>query len=332
MRKFVFGAALAACFSAASLPVPAQPVPGSLDVQWNAGAADCSANPQPPLQVHRYEAQTFILRENPCATAEAPFLYLLVGSTTALLVDTGDVADPATMPLAKTVRSLLPGGATGTMPLIVVHTHGHLDHRVGDAQFEGLRNVRLIGSDLASVRSWFGFADWPNGVAEVDLGDRTVDVIPTPGHHPSHVAFHDRRTGLFLSGDFLLPGRLLVNDIDAYRASAIRVADFVKDRTVSHVLGAHVELDVDGQPLPWGSSHHPRERALQLARTDLIALPAALDGFNGFYARRGIFVIINPIHNLEALASAAILLLAGCAWWLWRFLRRRKIRKQRLPA
>lgn len=332
MMKSVLGAVLAACFGAAPLPVPAQLVPGSLDVQWNAGAEDCAANPQPPLQVHRYEAQTFILRENLCATSEAPFIYLLVGSTRALLIDTGDVADPATMPLAKTVLSLLPDGVTGRMPLIVVHTHGHMDHRAGDAQFEGLPNVRLIGSDLASVRSYFGFADWPNGVAEVDLGDRTIDVIPTPGHHPSHVAFHDRRTGLFLSGDFLLPGRLLVDDIDAYRASAIRVADFVKDRTVSHVLGAHIELDVDGQPLPWGSSHHPREHALQLTRQDLLALPAALDGFNGFYARRGIFVIINPIHNLEALAAAAILLLAGGGWWLWRFLRRRKIRKQRLPA
>ena len=91
-----------------SSPVQSQLVPGSMDVHWNEGAADCTKNPQPPLQVHPYNARTFILRENPCNTAEAPFMYLLVGSTKALLIDTGDVADPKEMPLAQTVMTLLP--------------------------------------------------------------------------------------------------------------------------------------------------------------------------------------------------------------------------------
>lgn len=301
-----------------------QPVPGSLDVQWAAGAEDCAANPPPPIQVHRYEAQTFILRENPCATPEAPFIYLLVGSAKALLIDTGDVADPHLMPLAQTVLAQLPGEAPSKMPLIVVHTHGHLDHRAGDKQFENLPNVELIRSDLASVRSYFGFADWPNGVAHIDLGDRTVDVIPTPGHHPSHVAFYDHRTGLFLSGDFLLPGRLLIDDIGAYQASAQSVADFVKDRPVSHVLGAHIELDADNELLPWGSTHHPREHVLQLGKDDLLALPATLGDFNGFYAQRGIFVLVQSMHILEALAAASLLAFVAAGWGLRRFLRRHK--------
>src|SRR5580700_10561789 len=89
-------------------PARSQLVSGSMDVHWNAGASDCAANPQPPLQVHSYNARTFILRENPCFTFEAPFLYLLVGSTRALLIDTGDVADPKQMPVAQTVMALLP--------------------------------------------------------------------------------------------------------------------------------------------------------------------------------------------------------------------------------
>src|SRR5436309_6418993 len=62
-----------------------KPVPGSLDPHWNEGASDCKATPQPPLQVHAYEPQTFILRQNPCADFEANFLYLLIGSDKALL-------------------------------------------------------------------------------------------------------------------------------------------------------------------------------------------------------------------------------------------------------
>jgi hydroxyacylglutathione hydrolase len=44
----------------------AEPVPGSLPAQWNIGAEDCEASPQPPLQMHTYEPQTFILRQSPC--------------------------------------------------------------------------------------------------------------------------------------------------------------------------------------------------------------------------------------------------------------------------
>lgn len=96
---------------------------GSLDMHWREGSADCTRHPQPPIEVHRYNAQTFILREGLCSTYEAPFMYLLVGSSKALLIDTGDVADASQMPLAKTVMSLLPDVGTAKMPLIVVHTH-----------------------------------------------------------------------------------------------------------------------------------------------------------------------------------------------------------------
>jgi hydroxyacylglutathione hydrolase len=65
----------------ASPPTRAQLVPGSLDVHWNEGSSNCAANPQPPLQVHPYNSQAFILREGLCTTFEAPFLYLLIGST-----------------------------------------------------------------------------------------------------------------------------------------------------------------------------------------------------------------------------------------------------------
>ena len=53
---------------------------GSLDARWNEGAADCKAGRQAPLEVHAYNQQTFILRENLCATFEAPFMCLLIES------------------------------------------------------------------------------------------------------------------------------------------------------------------------------------------------------------------------------------------------------------
>ena len=315
---------LCALLTACSILSPAhsQLVPGTMDVHWNEGSKDCVKNPQPPLQVHRYNAQTFILRQSLCATYEAPFIYLLIGKTKSLLIDTGAVADAKTMPLAQTVISLLANGGS-SLPLMVVHTHGHLDHRSGDDQFRVLPDVEVVPTDLESVKSRLGVADWPNGIGQIDLGDRVIDVIPTPGHYPSHVAYYDRQTGLFFSGDFVLPGRLLIEDTDADLASARRVAEFVEQRPVTYVLGAHIELDESGK-IFLGTRYHPNERPLQLTKQDLLALPGIVSGFNGFYAKRGVYVLMNQNRILILLGVGAVVLLVAIILILralWRRLR-----------
>ena len=298
--------------------------PGSMDMHWDPGAETCPAVEISPIQVHRYNAQTIVLREKLCSTWEAPFMYLLIGTKRALLIDTGDIADPKLMPLESLVMSLLPGESAAKLPLLVVHSHGHLDHRAGDPQFEGVNGIELVRSDLEHVRAFFGFADWPNGSAQIDLGDRIVDVLPAPGHHPAQLLYYDRDTGLVFSGDFLLPGRLLVDDWSAYEVSARRVAEFVKDRPVSFVLGGHVEKNRSGALLPWESTYHPDEHSLQLTKDDLAALPAALGKFNGFYTESGPFVMENGLRILIAAAVAVILVLVILGILIYRFIRRRR--------
>ena len=307
-------------------PAHSQLVPGTMDVRWNEGSEDCAKNPQPPIQVHRYNAQTFILRESLCATYEAPFIYLLIGKTKALLIDTGAVADAKIMPLAQTVISLLSNGGS-RLPLMVVHTHGHLDHRSGDDQFRALPDVEVVPTDLESVKSRLGIADWPDGIGQIDLDDRVIDVIPTPGHYPSHVAYYDRQTGLLFSGDFLLPGRLLIEDTDADLASARRVAKFVEHRPITYVLGAHIELDESGKTF-FGTRYHPNERPLQLTKQEVLVLPGIVSGFNGFYAKRGVYVLMNQNRILIFLGVAAVALLVAIILilrTLWRWLRSRAV-------
>ena len=306
-------------------PASAQLAPGSLDVKWSEGSENCEASPpQAPIQVHQYNAQTFILRESLCATFEAPFIYLLLGSSMALLIDTGAVEDPKAMPLADTVIGLLPMVGTSQMPLLVLHTHRHQDHRAGDPQFANLPGVQVVPAFLEDVRKHFSFKSWPEGSAQVELGDRIIDVIPTPGHNPTHVAFYDRNTGLFFSGDFLLPGRLLVDDIDEYLASAERVADFIRIRPITHVLGAHIEMNREEDLFPWKSTHHPLERVLPLTREDLLSLPETLRSFNGFYTEHGKWVLTNPSRQLMVVGAGAVLLLVALAWLVWWYFRRRR--------
>jgi len=320
-----FAALLAlAAISLAAFPSSAEPIAGSLPAQWNVGAEDCHASPQPPLQVHAYEPQTFILRQSPCADSEANFIYLLIGSDKALLIDTGAVADPQAMPLAKTVLELLPDKDDKKLPLLVAHTHRHLDHRAGDPQFASLPSVEVVPFDLDGVQRFFGFNKWPNGIAHVDLGGRIVEVIPTPGHNQTHLAFYDDRTGILFTGDFLMPARLLIEDARAYRESALRVIDFLKTRQLTHILGGHIELNAAGSAYRFGSHYHPNEHRLESTKADLAALPAALERFNGFYARYPNYILTNPIHNILVLSFAVLVVLTLAAVGLYRWFRRRR--------
>ncbi|MEQ1725393.1 MAG: MBL fold metallo-hydrolase [Sphingopyxis sp.] len=285
-------------------------MPGSLPRHWNEGAEDCAVAQQPPLQVHAYNPRTFVLRQSLCATGESNFLYLLVGDTRSLLIDTGDVADAAKMPLAETVLALMSQAGAAGHPLLVVHTHRHQDHRGGDAQFAALPRVTVVGYDLPNVQRHYGFSRWPHGVAQIELGGRIVDVVPTPGHETTHLVFYDRSTALLFSGDMLMPGRLLLEDSAADLASAQRLADWVRDRPIANVLGGHIERARSGELFASGSTHHPGERPLEMTKSDVLALPAAIEKFSGFYTQQGAFTIINPVHNLAAAATAALAVLA----------------------
>jgi hydroxyacylglutathione hydrolase len=315
---------LALAVALTSPPGWSQLAPGSMDIHWNEGSRNCANDPPPPLEEHQYNTRTFILRENLCATFEAPFMYLLIGSTKALLIDTGDIADPNVIPLADTVMRLLPGEGPAKLPLLVVHTHRHLDHRAGDAQFAHFSNAQVVGFDIDSVRHYYKFTDWPNGLAQVDLGDRTVDVIPTPGHNETEVSFYDRSMGLLFTGDFLMPARLLIDDASADVASAERVVTFAKDRPISFLLGGHIEMNSAGDLFPWESQYHPHEHALQMTKDDVLAMPAAIRSFNGFYTVRGKFTMENSIRILIALAGLVLLIVVAVVWILVRYIRRRR--------
>ncbi len=72
--KFLLSGLLGVGLLMASCSGWSQIATGSIDTHWNQGAKDCKANPQAaPIEVHAYNPRIFILRENLCATSEAPF-------------------------------------------------------------------------------------------------------------------------------------------------------------------------------------------------------------------------------------------------------------------
>jgi glyoxylase-like metal-dependent hydrolase (beta-lactamase superfamily II) len=46
---------------------------------------------------------------------------------------------------------------------------------------------------------------WIMGESTVSVGERDLDILPTPGHTRGHLVFHDRDNGLLFAGDHVLP-------------------------------------------------------------------------------------------------------------------------------
>jgi hydroxyacylglutathione hydrolase len=244
-------------------------VPGSLDVSWMHGAANCAESTDPELQVHAYNPTTYIVRQDKCRTFEAPFVYLLLGTDTALLLDTGATN---TTTLRDTVTPLV-----GARALLVAHTHSHGDHVASDGRFMGQPSTTVVGTTVGAVQAAVDIAPWPSDAAELDLGERVLDIVAIPGHEQTHIALYDRDTGLLFTGDTLYPGLLFINDWQTYRASIERLAAFVTSRPVSHVLGAHIEMtSAPGVNYPYGTIFQPDEHVLQLEAAHVIELDAAL--------------------------------------------------------
>ena len=259
------------------------PEPRVLDVEWIHGSPSAKHNTDPDVQVHAYDEHTFILRQNMAINYEAPFLFLLFGNTRAVLVDTGATDSAEFFPLRRVVEDLvrhwLDEHPRDGYPLLVLHTHAHGDHVAGDVQFTDRPDTTVVGADLNSAWAYFGFTDDPDGVARVDLGDRVLECLATPGHHEAAVTYYDPHTGFLLTGDTVYPGRLYVEDWAAFGRTIDRLIGFADIRPVTHVLGCHIEMTKEpGVDYPVLTTYQPDEPPLQMSVGQLRDIRGAIDG------------------------------------------------------
>jgi glyoxylase-like metal-dependent hydrolase (beta-lactamase superfamily II) len=274
---------------------------------WIHGAKDCASNTDPAIEVLKFDADTYILRQNRCVHPEAPFVFVLFGEQTVLVQDTGATADPNRFPLFDTVLSLIERRGRGTPQILVVHSHSHSDHTAADAQFRGQAGVTLVEPNRAAVREFFGVAQWPAGSATIDLGQRVVHVIPVPGHQEESIALYDAKTGWLLTGDTVYPGRVMVKDWSAYRSSIDRLVEFAKAHRVSVVLGSHIEMSASGMLFAPGNTYQPGEAPLPLGVEDLDALHQGLRQA-GAEAKEVVTpkVVVTPLGSAQRALGAAL--------------------------
>ena len=227
------------------------------------------------------------------------YSYLIVGTTRAVLFDAGTGTRDIT-PVARSLTSL---------PITVIPSHLHYDHVGALGRFDSTALIddpslraRITDSKLTLGRYEFlGFYDhleaptfhvderWAPG-STVDIGDRRLQIIATPGHTPTSVALYDEaRRQLFL-GDFIYPGELY-----AFLPAASRGAYLSTTRRLLSTLGPDTRLytaHMQDAPEP--------VRAPVLEMADMKALEATLVAIqegtlasSGFYPR--IFPVRGPI-------------------------------------
>lgn len=202
--------------------------------------------------------------------------YLIVGEKRALLFDTG----PGVRDITPVVRSLT------DRPVTALLSHLHFDHtgnfhRFADTALVDLPMLRACdknGLFHAPDEMFLGAVDgltwtpmpirqwWPVG-HHIDLGDRALDILATPGHSPESISLLDRERAILLAADFLYLGNLYGQIPGASLPDYLSAAEAL-DRVLSDdalILGAH------GKPLADGTHIAPR-----LARRDLTELIAGL--------------------------------------------------------
>jgi glyoxylase-like metal-dependent hydrolase (beta-lactamase superfamily II) len=192
--------------------------------------------------------------------AEETIAYLIVGTKQALLFDTGmGISD-----IKKVTAELT------NLPIVVLNTHTHNDHVGGNWQFEIIYGMDtdftranskgsaedaqaelapgLICGDLPKDFDPKTYATKPWHIAKflhdgdkMDLGDRRLEVLSTPGHTPDAMCLLDRANGLLFTGDTYYPAPIWLyrpeTDLDAYVASVKRLAALAPQLKL--VLGAH---------------------------------------------------------------------------------------------
>jgi hydroxyacylglutathione hydrolase len=261
--------------------------------------------PRPTLPVAgRWFDDYFVIEEiDPTTIAigepryyQGNYSYLIMGAERAILFDAGT----GTRDIVPVVRSLT------RLPITVIPSHLHFDHVGALGRFDRtalldtpslrariqngkltLQRYEFLGFQQGLANPTFPVDEWWRADTIVDLGNRRISVLSTPGHTPTSVSLYDVERQQLFVGDFIYPGHLYVFLPGASRSAYLATTRqlLAQTRPGTHIFTAHMA----DPPAP--------QRAPTLEIADLKALETTLVAIE-----QGRIQPIDP-GSLEAVAS-----------------------------
>jgi glyoxylase-like metal-dependent hydrolase (beta-lactamase superfamily II) len=215
---------------------------------------------EPWFEVYKVAPNTLAIYEP--HQSEETIAYLISGPKQSVLFDTGMGIGNLKALVTKLTSK----------PIVVLNSHTHNDHIGDNWQFpyvfgmdtaftkantkaarEGAQAEIGLGQICGATPKGFDPKTYETKAWHVSIpihdgfkinlgfGQRTLEVIATPGHTPDAICLLDRENGLLFTGDTYYPGPIWLyrpeTDLDAYVASVKKLAALAPNLKL--VLGAH---------------------------------------------------------------------------------------------
>ena len=222
--------------------------------------------------------------------------YLLLGTERAVLIDTGlGVAN-----IKSVVDSIT------SLPILVITTHVHWDHIGGHKYFRDFAvhekevswisekfpiPLQMVKENLTrkpcdfpsnfSIDSYYVFQGMPSCTIRdgdrIELGNRSLQVVHTPGHSPGHCCFYEKERGYLYSGDLIYSGCL-----DAFYPSTnpmdyMHSVDKIRKLDIQKLCPAHHAINI-----PVGIVDRIFQGFCQIYRQDKLKQGSGLFEFGDF--------------------------------------------------
>jgi len=224
------------------------------------------------FEVYEIATNLFVLYEP--RHYEATIVNLLIGQQKAALIDTGCGIGNLRTAVEKITDK----------PLIVINTHTHLDHLGSNPQFDEIAMFdHLLSRRVASkgvshqimqaeilaenlvIKPWprdfepsrfalspFEVSHWLMDGDRLNIGDRDLEVIYTPGEAADHICLLDRVDRILFCGDILLHGPVWTHleggSLEDLVTSYKRLMSFWND--FDHLMPGHNEPWLNKDLLP----------------------------------------------------------------------------------
>ena len=228
------------------------------------------------------------------------FNYLILGDSRAIIFDAGT----GQRDIRKVVESLT------DLPVTFIPSHLHYDHIGNEVIFDktaliDLPHLRKRAIDnklpltrfehLGEVEGYslpeLKISEWLTPNETIDLGNRRLLVLYTPGHTNDSISLFDHKAGYLFAGDFLYPGQLYGFLPNSNMGDYLQGSQTIKSVSENRlrVFGAH------------------RDDSLGIPELSLETVTQLQDALNAIYSGRlkssGIYPVTYKVNDRVELLS-----------------------------